>query len=216
MLVLQAQLAQTISMNRPSTTRDSALAIFREHGGMLRTSHVLELGVHPETLYRLRDTGDLVEVTRGLYRLADLPELGHPDLVAVASRIPSGVICLISALSFHGITTEVPHEVQIALAPGAVRRRVVYPPTRVFQFSGAAFEQGIEIHPIDGLAVKVYGPEKTVADCFRFRNKIGLAVAVEALRLCRERRHSTPRTLLDFARIDRVERVMMPYLEAVQ
>ncbi len=203
-------------MNRSTPSRDTALTIFQEHGGMLRTSRALALGIHPETLYQFRDAGELVEVSRGLYRLASLPTLSHPDLVAVASKIPSGVICLISALSFHGITTEVPHEVQIALPPGSARRRLAHPPLRVFQFSGAAFEQGIEVHQVDGVALKVYGPEKTVADCFRFRNKVGLSVAIEALRLCRERRHATPRTLLEFARADRVERVMMPYLEAVQ
>jgi predicted transcriptional regulator of viral defense system len=106
--------------------------------------------------------------------------------------------------------------VQIAVPTGASRRRIAFPPVRIFRFGGAAFEQGVETHEIEGATVKVYGPEKTVADCFRFRSKVGLAVAVEALRLCRERRHSTPRTLLEFARIDRVERVMMPYLEAVQ
>lgn len=203
-------------MDRARTTLDAALRVFRTHGGMLRTAHALELGIHPETLYRLRDEGEIVEVSRGLFRLASLPPLSQPDLVAVAARIPTGVICLVSALSFHGITTEIPHEVQIALPSGSVRRRVRQPPTRVFQFSGPSFEEGIETHEIDGVPVRVYGPEKTVADCFRFRNKVGLPVAIEALRLCRERRHASVRVLLEFARIDRVERVMMPYLEAVQ
>ncbi len=195
---------------------DNALRIFRTQGGMLRTAHALELGIHPEALYRLRDRGEIVEVSRGLFRLATLPPLSQPDLVAVATRIPTGVICLVSALSFHGITTEIPHEIQIALPPGSARRRVRQPPTRVFQFSGPSFEEGIETHEVDGVTVRVYGPEKTVADCFRFRNKVGLPIAIEALRLCRERKQASVRVLLEFARIDRVERVMMPYLEVMQ
>jgi predicted transcriptional regulator of viral defense system len=193
----------------------AAEAVFREHGGMLRTSDAIALGVHPRTLYFLRDSDRLVSVSRGLYRLADLPELSEPDLVSVASRVPQAVICLISALSFHGITTEIPHEVYVALPRQVKRPRLDHPPLRVFWFSGAALTTGIEAHDLDGISIKVYGPEKTVADCFKFRHKIGLDVAIEALRLCRERKGSTPRKLLHYARVCRVEQIMRPYLEAV-
>lgn len=192
-----------------------AEAIFRRHRGVLRTAHALKLGIHPRVLYRLRDSGRLVSVARGVYRLADLPEPSQPDLLVVASRIPQSVICLISALSFHGLTTQVPHEVHIALPRGARSPRLGHPPIRVFLMTGAAYSEGIETHAVEGVQIRVYGPEKTVADCFKFRNKIGLDVAVEALRFARERKHVTPRALLHYARLCRVERVMSPYLEAL-
>jgi predicted transcriptional regulator of viral defense system len=193
----------------------SAEKLFRQHNGMLRASEAVALGIHPRVLYQLRDENRLVSVSRGLYRLADLPDLSEPDLVSVAARIPHAVICLISALAFHEITTEIPHEVSIALPRTVKRPRLDYPPLRVFWFSGAALTEGVQELKIDEMKVKIYGPEKTVADCFKFRNKIGLDVAIEALKLCRERKGSTPRKLLHYARICRVERVMRPYLEAL-
>ena len=192
-----------------------AEAVFRHHRGVLRTSHALKLGIHPRILYRLRDAGRLVAVTRGVYRLAELPEPSHPDLLVVASRVPQAVICLISALSFHGLTTQIPHEVQIALPRRTRYPRLDHPPLRVFLLTGAAYTEGIETHAIEGIPLRVYGPAKTVVDCFKFRNKIGIDVAVEALRLARERKRVTPRALLQYARLCRVERVMRPYLEAL-
>lgn len=200
---------------KPVQSERQAETIFRRHRGVLRTSHALKLGIHPRILYRLRDSGRLVSVTRGVYRLAGLPELSQPDLLVVASRVPQAVICLISALSFHGITTQVPHEVHIALPRGARYPKLDHPPTRVFLMTGAAYSAGIETHFIEGVEIRVYGPEKSVADCFKFRNKIGMDVALEALRLARERKHVTPQALLHYARLCRVERVMRPYLEAL-
>lgn len=209
-------MVKTIGMKTNTTSTSKALQIFRMHGGLLRTAQAMALGIHPETLYRLRDEHHLVVVSRGLFRLADMPQMSQPDLVAVASRIPDGVVCLISALSFHGLTTEIPHEVFVALPPGAVRRRVLQPPVRIFQYSGDAFSAGIEVHDVDGVKLKVYSAEKSVVDCFRFRNKVGLSVAVEALRIYRMRQGASFRILLEFARMLRVERVIMPYLEALQ
>lgn len=192
-----------------------AEAVFRGHRGVLRTSQALKLGIHPRILYRLRDAGWLVAVTRGMYRLANLPESRHPDLLVVARRVPQAVICLISALSFHGLTTQIPHEVQIALPRRTRYPRLDHPPLRVFLMTGAAYAEGIETHSTEGIPLRVYNPAKTVVDCFKFRNKIGIDVAVEALRLARERKRVTPRALLQYARLCRVERVMRPYLEAL-
>ena len=192
-----------------------AEATFREHGGLLRTSEALDLGIHPRTLYYLRDAGRLQQVSRGVFRLADLPPLDDPDLVTVAVRAPEAVVCLISALAFHQITLEVPHEVHIALPRGVSRPELDYPPLRIFRFSGPALTEGIETHEINDVPVKIYSAAKTVADCFKFRNKIGPDVAVEALKLYLERRPSSPGELLRYARICRVERVMQPYLEAL-
>jgi len=202
-------------MGQPQTWR-KAEAIFKEHGGMLRTSRAIALGVHPRTLYALHEAGRLRRVTRGLYRLAGLPELGNPDLATVAARIPQGVICVVSALAFHEITTQIPHQVDIAVPRGTKQPRLDFPPTRIFRFSEPMFRAGVATHQVDGVPVRVYDSTKTVADCFRFRNRIGIDVAVEGLRLFHERKKASIRELLDYARLCRVERVMMPYIEALQ
>ncbi len=197
-------------------TMQTAIEIFREHGGILRTSQALDLGIHPRTLYGMRNLSVLDQVSRGVYRLASLPTLSQPDLVTVAIRVPRAVVCLVSALSYHDITTEIPHEVQIALPRGTKSPALSYPPVRVFRFSGPALREGIQTVQIDGAPVRLYSPEKTVADCFRLRNKIGLDVAIEALHLCIKNRRAKPADLLRYARVCRVERVMLPYLEARQ
>ncbi len=183
---------------------------------MLRTAQALRLGVYPETLYRLRDEGKLVEVSRGLHRLASLPPLANPDLAIVGLRIPDAVICLVSALSLHDLTTQLPHEVQIALPKGTHTPRLEYPPVRVFRFTGMALTEGIERRVVDGNPIKVFSPEKTVADCFKMRNKIGQDVAIEALKLYLERKGARRDVLWHYAGVCRVQSVMLPYLEALQ
>jgi predicted transcriptional regulator of viral defense system len=190
--------------------------IFRRAGGVLRTTQALQAGVHRRDLYALRDAGILQRVSRGVYRLADLPPLAEPDLVTVAARIPKAVIALVSALHFHGLTTEIPHEVSIALPRGTVQPRLDWPPLRVYRFSGTMFTAGIETHERDAVEVRVYGAAKTVADCFRFRNRLGSDVALEALRTGLGERKFTPAEVLRMAKICRVDRIVRPYLEAVQ
>lgn len=194
---------------------NKAEAIFRQNNGLLHTSQAIKLGIAPRTLYAMRESGTLVMVSRGLYRLADLPPLSHPDLVTVALRIPRGVICLISALAFYDLTTQIPHAVHVALPHDAERPRLDYPPLRLYWFSGQAFTAGIEKHVLDGVAVRIYSPEKTVADCFKYRTKLGLNLAVEALKRCQERERCRLQPLVHFSRICRVEKVMQPYLEAL-
>jgi predicted transcriptional regulator of viral defense system len=197
---------------REKNVRDA----FRRAGGVLRTAQALRAGVHRRDLYEARDTGVLEQVSRGVYRLADLPPITEPDLVTVALRVPKAVIALISALHFHGLSTEIPHEVSIALPQGTSRPRLAWPPLRVYWFSGAMFASGIETHERDGVRLRVYGAAKTVADCFKFRNRLGSDVAVEALRTGLEDRKFTPAELLRAARTCRVERILRPYLEALQ
>jgi predicted transcriptional regulator of viral defense system len=134
----------------------------------------------------------------------------------VALRVPQGVLCLISALSFHELTTQVPHAIDVALERGKTKPRLDYPPTRFVWFSGPAFHDGIETHKLDGVAVRIYDPEKTLVDIFRYRNQIGMDVALEALRFWRERRKRKLDVLLKYARMRHVERAMRPYLEATQ
>jgi predicted transcriptional regulator of viral defense system len=187
--------------------------MFQQHGGMLRTAEALRLGIHPRTLYAMRDAGLLERVNRGLYRLANLPPLSNADLVTVVLKVPQAVICLISALAFHELTTQIPHAVDIALRRGAARPRLDYPPLHVYWFSGAAWSEGIAMYSSDNTVVRVYNPEKSIVDSFKYRRKLGLDVALEALNLYRERSDFDVTRLLHYARICRVETVMRPYLE---
>jgi predicted transcriptional regulator of viral defense system len=192
-----------------------ALRQFRKHGGMMRMAEVLRAGVHRNTLYALRDAGILEQLSRGLYRLASAPPLASPDLVTVARRVPRGVLCLISALAFHDLTTQVPHEVYLAVPRDTEPPRIDYPPVRVFRFSGQAYAAGVETHDLEGTPVRVYSREKTLADCFKYRNKIGLDTVVEALKRYRQQGRIDTDALLRYAQICRVAKVMRPYLEAI-
>ena len=192
-----------------------AIERFREHGGVMRTSEALDLGIHPRTLYALRDAGALERLGRGLYRLAELPPLSNPDLVTVALKAPHGVICLVSALAFHELTTQIPHVVDLAIEQGAESPRIEHPPLRIFRFSRAAWREGVETHEIDEVPVRIYSPAKSVADAFKMRNRVGLNVAIEALKTYRQRFAGGLDDLLRYAHICRVEGVMRPYLEAI-
>jgi predicted transcriptional regulator of viral defense system len=197
------------------TPAQRAIEVFREHDGILRTREALRLGIHPRVLYALRDSGALEPLGRGLYRLTDLPPLTNPDLVTVALKVPRAVVCLISALAFYELTTQVPHAVDIALSKGDEPPRLGYPPLRVSWFSELAYREGIVTHVIDGVPVRIYSPEKTIADCFKFRHRVGLDVALEALKSYRQRPEFDLPRLLHYARICRVESVLKPYLEAL-
>lgn len=200
---------------KPVMTKAKTEKLFKKHGGILRTTEAIRLGIHCKILYQLRENGDIVQISRGLYRLAKMPDLSDPDIVTVAAKVPHGVLCLISALVFHDITTQIPHKIDIALKRGSITPRLKYPPIRVFRFSGNAFDSGIETHKLDGVVVKVYSTAKTVADCFKFRNKIGLDIALEALKLSLTRRKTSRSEILKYAKICKVEKIIMPYVEAM-
>ena len=176
----------------------------------------LKQGIHRATLYRMLEDGLLERMSRGLYRLSETAPLENPDLVAVAKRVPQGVICLVSALAFHDLTLQVPHAIDVAIPRNAEPPRLDYSPVRAFRFSAAAFSAGIEVHTIDGASVRIYCREKTLADCFKYRNKIGMDTALEALKLYKEKHRFEAEVLLRYAEICRVAKVMRPYLEAVQ
>ncbi len=191
-----------------------AEAIIRQRGGILRTSEALRLGIHPRTLYRLHELGRLERLERGLYRLTGTPPFAYPDFVIVARKVPRGVICLTSALAFHGLTTQVPHAVDLALPAGARRPRLHHPPLQVYRFSFPTFEAGIEVHEDGGVPFRLYNPAKSVADAFKFRHRIGTDIATEALR--NYLRSGRPLdTLMDYARLCRVAEVLRPYIEAL-
>lgn len=204
-------------MSDPSSAlpfRAQVQTLFRQHGGQLRLSEALAQGISRYQFYRLRDEGLIEPLSRGLYRLVNLPPIENPDLVVTATRFPNAVLCLISALDWHGITTQIPHQIHLAVARDARLPVLDYPPVSGYRFSGRAFNEGIEQVEVDGITLKVYSPEKTLADCFKFRNRIGVDVALEALTLYRTRKPFLPGKIMEYAHICRVAKVMAPYVEA--
>lgn len=183
--------------------------------GVLRPRDLARADLPADYLWRLYRKEKLKRVGRGLYALpgADLTE--HHTLAEAALRVPHGVVCLLSALRFHDLTTQAPHEVWMAIDVKARRPKEEIIPLRIVRFSGEALTTGIEEHEVEGVCVKVYGPAKTVADCFKYRNKIGLDVALEALRDCWRKRLATADELWRYAEVCRVARVMRPYLESL-
>jgi predicted transcriptional regulator of viral defense system len=162
----------------------------------------------------MRERGEVETMARGVYRLAGMPPLADPDLATVSKRIPNAVVCLVSALALHELTTQIPHAVHIAIKRSGRTPVLAYPPLRVYRFTGPAFEAGIEERQMDDVTVRVYSAEKSLADCFKYRHRIGLELALEALRTYRSRRKRDYQKVMEYARICRVERVMRPYLEA--
>lgn len=181
---------------------------------MIRTGEAITSGIHPRTLYELRDMGVIEAVSRGVYRLAEMEWAIDPDILAVAARVPRAVLCLTSALAIHEITTQIPRMVDIALSPGGSSPRFRNPPVRVYRFGGASMTEGVESRIAEGVTIRLFSAEKTIADCFKFRNRIGLDIALEALRLYRSRRRQDLPSLMRYAKVDRVDAVIRPYLEA--
>jgi predicted transcriptional regulator of viral defense system len=189
--------------------------IFRSCGGQLRMSEAIERGISRYAFYALRDKGVIEQVSGGVYRLVELPLIGNPDYVTVGLRFPKAVICLISALFYHDITTQIPHSLYVAVPRESRQPSLDYPPLSVHRFSDLAYREGIEELQIDGALVKIYSPEKTLADCFKFRNKIGMDVVLEALKLYKAHKRFNSIALFKYAKVCRVEKVMYPYLEAI-
>ena len=192
-----------------------AIKIFQKNNGILRTSQAIKEGIDPKTMYEMVEAGILEKEARGIYRLANLPPLSSPDLIQIAIRVQNCVICLISALAFHTLTTQTPYKIYIAIPKNSKKPRINYPPIDVVKLGKQAYSSGIDKHTIDGVEVKVYNKEKTVADCFKFRNKIGQDIAIEALKDYLGDSDRNIEKLLHYARINRVENVMRPYIKAI-
>ncbi|MFC2049544.1 type IV toxin-antitoxin system AbiEi family antitoxin domain-containing protein [Chlamydiota bacterium] len=192
-----------------------AIKKFKANSGILHTAEAIRLGIHSTVLYKMRDEGIIVPLSRGIYRLTSLPSLDNQDLVSVAAAIPQGVICLISALSFHGLTSQIPRQVDVACKRGSMRPALKYPPIRIFWFSQESFENGIEQHEMDGVSVRVYSAEKTLADCFKYRKRIGIDVFVEALKTFWTERKGSIDKLMEYAAICRSAKLIRPYIESV-
>jgi len=183
--------------------------------GIIRARDLDSTGIPREDLSRLCKDGFLQRVGRGLYTLPDADVTEHHSFAQAAKRIPKGVICLLSALRFHGITTQMPFEVWMAIEKSARCPKIDYPVIRFVRFSGSAFKSGIEEHNVEGVIVKIYSAAKTVVDCFKYRNKIGMDIAIEALRDCRRDALCSVNELWHFAQVCRMTNVMKPYLESI-
>ena len=183
--------------------------------GVVRPKDLASHGIAPVYLRRMCHSGLLTHVARGLYTAASHEPTAHHTMAAVSKRVQNGVICLLTALRFHGIGTQNPAEVWLAVDRKAQRPSVAGLPVRVVRFSGAALREGVEKHVIEGVTVRVTNPAKTVADCFKYRNKIGLDVALEALREGWRSRQIKADDLWNFAKVCRVSNVMRPYLESL-
>ena len=198
----------------PLTPLDRTLTLL-DRLGIARSRDLEGAGVSRGQIRRLVELGQLERVGRGLYRRPGAPRSERQDLAEVARRVPGGVVCLLSALRFHGLTTQNPFEVWLAIDRKAWRPRVEHPPLRLVYLSGSALAEGVEEHDVDGTVVRVFSAAKTVADCFKFRNKIGTDVAVEALREYRRAHPKRLEAVWRAADLDRVTQVMRPYLEAI-
>jgi predicted transcriptional regulator of viral defense system len=190
-----------------------------KHTGILHARDLKAQGIPREYLWQLHQKGLLERAGRGIYRQPNGEVTENHSLVEAAQRVPRGVICLLSALRFHGLTTQTPFEVWIAIDRKSHRPNGSHDdhltPLNIVRFSGEALTKGVEEHSIEGVTVKIYSPAKTVADCFKYRNKIGVDVAVEALRDCWQERRASADELWRYAKICRVANVMRPYMEAI-
>lgn len=195
--------------------RNHAIEVFRSSGGVLKTSEAIASGIHPRILYELRDSGRIEQLMKGVYVLPGLPGIEQPDFVAISKKVPTGVICLVSALYYHQLTVQIPRWVDVAIRQAYHPPDVSYPPVQFHWFSDAVFNEGVETHDLGGIAVKIYSREKSIVDCFRLRKKVGIDVALEALKLYWRHGPRDMELLRNFAKASRVLRVMTPYIESV-
>ncbi len=201
-------------MDKELTVQERLFLLFQSEG-MLRLSEIKKLGIHYEQVRRLYKEGKLKKLSKGIYTIAEYDVTEHHSIAEICKKVPNAVICLLSALIFHDLTTQMPHEIWIAIGNKAHRPRIKYPPIRIFRFSNKSLSEGIEEHTVEGSIVKVYSPAKTIADCFKYRNKIGLDLALEALHDAFRQKKATYNEILHYARICRIEKTILPYLEAI-
>ena len=199
-----------------SDTHAQRILSLARQKGLLRASDLDAIEAPRVVLTRLIEGGLLERVSRGLYRLPSHPGSEHEGLATIAAKVPQAVFCLLTALQFHELTTQLPRQVWIAMPRGSHLPRLDYPPIKMVQMTGAVYTAGIEEHLRDGVTLRVYSAAKTVADCFKHRNKIGLEVALEALKDARAERMASADDLWRYAKVCRVANVMRPYLEAIE
>lgn len=196
------------------TNRDKLTKIL-ERKQPFTTAEAQSVGVSRQTLTRMCRAGTIQRVARGVYTIPGDGIAQHDDMKLAIKQVPYGVVCLFSALEFHNLTTQIPHQVWLAIPQGRRHKNVAYPDIQYISLSKPFYEYGIEEHVLDGVSIKIYSVAKTVADCFKFRNKIGLEVALEALGEAKSEKKITNAELITAARMCRVEKIIMPYLEAL-
>jgi predicted transcriptional regulator of viral defense system len=197
-----------------STQRDRTRALLQAHG-ILRLTDLTAQGIHAPALARMVQAGEITRPARGLYELADAPVSLNHSLAEIAVRVPKAVICLVSAAAFHEITLQSPRSVWIAIGESDRKPKIAHVATRVLHFGAAALSRGVETIVIDGVAVPIFSPAKTVVDCFRYRRLVGLDVAFETLRLAVRSKKATPNEIVHLAQALRIWSVLRPYLESV-
>ena len=183
--------------------------------GIIRAKDLEATGIPRNYLYKMHKDGLLEKISVGLYSLPNALATEHSTIAEIAKRIPHAVICLVSALIYHELTTQLSTDIWIAVPKSSRKPNIKYPPINLTYISDPAYSFGIQEHIINGVPVKIYNPAKTVADCFKFRSKVGLDVAIEALRNVRRSRKTTMDELTKAAKVNRVLKIMMPYMEAI-
>ena len=201
-----------------NSTKEKLKRAARKHAGIFSADDVTQEGLSAKTLYNLRDSNEIISISRGLFQLVDTEdntEVVTPDYAAIKKRVPNGVICLVSSLYHHRLTTEIPHKIYLAIHRDAHISRIDYPPTAIFRMSSKPFSSGVESIEIGSVEMNIFSMEKTIADCFKYRNKLGLDLAIEALKNYCSSRSSNPSILLEMSRVCRVEAIIKPYLEVL-
>ena len=188
---------------------------FKKHNGIARFSAMRKAGVHPDTIKKAESEGMIEKIGRGLYKLTTDNIESHSDYLLASLQTSKGIICLISALYFHEATDVIPRIVNMAIPTGARANKIEYPPVQFYRFSQSTWKTGVETHEIEGHKIKIYSLAKTVADCFKFRNRIGINVAREALKVSVTEKHIKPKDIMEYAKICRVDRIIKPILETI-
>lgn len=191
------------------------LSYFKKQGGIARFSSILKARFHPDTLRALEKEGKIEKIARGLYRISNYTFGSYPDLVIASLQAPRGVVCLVSALSFYEVTNEIPKCVDIAIPAGTRANKIKYPPVRFYRFSAKTWKAGVEVHQVEGHKIKIYNLAKTIADCFKFRNRIGINIARDALKVAITEKGIKPYDIMKYAKICRVVRIIKPILETM-
>jgi predicted transcriptional regulator of viral defense system len=191
------------------------IGFVKNRGGLAGYSEIRQAGFDKAVLRSVVRSGQIKKVDRGLYRLTEGTQLSSPDLVAASIKVPKGIICLLSALAFHEATNEIPRYVHIAIPRGKHANKIKYPPVKYYRYAPDIWEEGLEEHDIQGHRIRVYNLARTIVDCFKFRNKIGLDVARDALKVAVTEKGIKPKEIMKYAKLCRVESVIKPILEAI-
>ena len=197
------------------TRADCLAKLFKRWGGIAQYPDIKKAGFHNDTLHALIASGRIQKIGRSVYKLAEIDDLVNPDLVLAAIRAPKGVVCLISALAFYEVTDEIPRHVDLAIPRGAHANKISHPPVKYYRFTLDAWKAGIEVQKIVGQEVRIYSLAKTIADCFKFRNKIGIDVARSALKTALAEKKVSPKEIMMHAKVCRVANVIQPILESL-